>query len=355
MIKPKLLIVYPNQFGYHTDSYIYCKYLYKQYDISYVCIDQGFERLVLPGVEVVYMPYNSSKIKRLYNFLKLAIKKSKELRNPTCLVIQFKFSGILPLFLSSQLTILDYRTGDLNNSKVKRTFNNWVMRVDSFFYQRVSVISAGLRDVLHLNKNAQILPLGADEISAQSKDYSCLSLLYVGAIHHRNIYQTVEGLGLFLQRFPSYKNELTYDIIGFGNQKDIQQLIDCIVKFKLHENVTFHGRKPYNELYPYFDKCTIGISYIPITDYYQHQPATKTFEYALSGLYTIATATLENQKVIGLENGVLCQDTPEGFAQAMEYIVENRHTFNEREIRNSLKEYHWKNIVETKLMPLLQP
>jgi len=350
----KLLIIYPNQFGYHTDSYMYCKYLHKRYDITYVCFDQGFPRLAIPGVTIVYIPYAFGKIKRIILYFYIAIQQSKILKKPICFVVQFKFSGILPLFLSSQLSILDYRTGDLKKNGLKRAFINRLMLFDSLLYSRLSDISEGLRKQMHLPKKTSILPLGADEISLISKNYQQLHLLYVGAIHHRNIYQTIEGLGIFLRQFPGLKTGLSYTIIGFGNEEDIQQLNSCILDNNVQENISYLGRIPYNKLSPYFDKCTIGVSYIPITDYYQHQPATKTFEYALSGLFTIATATLENQKVIRSENGVLCQDTPESFAEALHYVYEHNHLFNEQEIRASLQEYHWKNIIDTQLIPILQ-
>jgi len=42
--------------------------------------------------------------------------------------------------------------------------------------------------------------------------------------------------------------------------------------------------------------------------YYDCQPATKTFEYILSGMVCIATSTYENKKLINNINGVLCND-----------------------------------------------
>lgn len=44
--------------------------------------------------------------------------------------------------------------------------------------------------------------------------------------------------------------------------------------------------------------------YVPITDYYEYQPPTKTFEYVLSGLLCLATATSSNKEVITEEKVV---------------------------------------------------
>ena len=74
---------------------------------------------------------------------------------------------------------------------------------------------------------------------------------------------------------------------------------------KLENVCTTHGRIDYYKLKPFFDKCNVGVSYIPIRDYYQYQPPTKTFEYGLSGLVTIATETKSNQEVINNCNGIL--------------------------------------------------
>lgn len=228
------------------------------------------------------------------------------------------------------------------------------MGIDSLFYHKVTVISEGLQATLKLpKKRTYILPLGADEISFVPKEYNTLDILYVGAIQHRNIYQTVTGLSLFINKYPHARSNTTYTIIGFGAEKDIKQLQDTIEKHSVTDLVNYVGRVKYTDLKPYFEKCNVGVSYIPVTAYYQHQPATKTFEYALSGLIIIATNTFENKKVIEKDNGVLCDDTPEGFANALEYIYWNKSYFNETAIRQSLWEYHWETIVNTKLIPIL--
>ncbi len=43
-------------------------------------------------------------------------------------------------------------------------------------------------------------------------------------------------------------------------------------------------------------------------EFYNVQPATKIFEYSMSGLITIATDTFEN-KINKWDNGILCDDT----------------------------------------------
>lgn len=350
MQKTNLIIVYPNQFGYHTDSYKYCQYLPSEYQITYICFDQGFERLTLPNVDVIYVPYNIGKFKRLIAYFQTIFKTCNSHPDNILFTIQFKFSFLIGMFAKSKLKILDYRTGDLNNNPLKRWFYNRCMWFDALFFQRVSVITEGLRKLLWLSKKTAILPLGADVISVEKKNFETFHLLYVGAILHRNIFQTIEGFSLFKEKYQLVN--IQYTIIGFGNESDIELLNQYIKRFKLEESVFYLGRKKVTELTSFFNQCNIGISYIPLKPYYQHQPATKTFEYALSGLYTIATNTYENQQVIDDSNGVLCNDNPEAFAQALGKAYENRLKINEQQVRDSLKHYHWKAIVERDLVPL---
>jgi glycosyltransferase involved in cell wall biosynthesis len=150
-----------------------------------------------------------------------------------------------------------------------------------------------------------------------------------------------------------YKRQ-TYDIIGYGSNDEINLLLQKIEDYKLANKVTFHGRKYLNELIPFFDKCNIGVSYIPITSYYNLQPATKTFEYLLSGMACIATNTLMNRHVVDKSNGVLCYDTSDSFAKALADISLELDTFNSSSISSSCSQWSWENICNYYFLPLLK-
>ena len=126
-LKPKLLFIYPNQFGYHTDSYKYCEYLQKSFDIIYICFDQGFERLEFPNVKVVYMPYNTGKFKRLLHFYCCLITLTWREKIDIIFTIRFKYCFIIGLFARSKVKILDYRSGDLSSKTFRRIFYNSIM------------------------------------------------------------------------------------------------------------------------------------------------------------------------------------------------------------------------------------
>jgi glycosyltransferase involved in cell wall biosynthesis len=354
-LNPKLLIVYPNQFGYHTDSYNYSIYLRDKFDVTYICFDQGFDKADVDRVHVIYLPYNDGKIKRLARFFLEAINFTKQNATDIAFIVQFKFCFFLGIFLKCKIKILDYRTGDLSPNPILRRIKNCLMKFDSFFFQHITVISEGLRMILKLNKNhTLILPLGGEIISTQSRHFEHLDLLYVGSLNGRKIYETIEGIGLFLTRHKDFSSVLSYSIIGRGSPLEEKKILETIELWKLSSVVQFIGQKRFGDLKPYFDSNNIGVSYLPKTPYYEHQPVTKTFEYANSGLFTIATSTFENCKVINHANGILCDDTPESFSFALEELVYHRNAIREDEIRSSLKDFLWETIVIETLQPYFE-
>ena len=353
--KPHLLFVYPNQFGYHTDTYKYCEYLQDSFQISYFCFDQGLPKTVLNGINLLYNPYYIGKAKRLIRFYYQAIKYAKEIKCDILFVVQFKFCFLLGLFVKARVKILDYRTGDLSYYRVIRYLKNKLMWFDSLFFDHISSISEGLRDILNLSRvKTLILPIGGDVLSTQVHSFDHLDLIYIGSLNKRNIYQTIEGIAVYLERAKAIVIPITYTIIGFGNKNEIIRINKTINKYNLGKIVTFMGRVKYSELSKYFDQCNIGVAYIPKKPYYEHQPATKTFEYIISGLFTIATSTFENSNVINEQNGILCDDSPESFSQALEVVYDRRQKINDPDIRATLKNFSWERIVNTILEPYLK-
>ena len=351
---PTILFVYPNQFGYHTDSYKYCEYLQEFFKISYICFDQGFERLDLPEVNVYYMPYNIGKFKRLLHFYSFLISLTWKEKIDVLFTVRFKYCFIIGLFAKARVKILDYRSGDLRSNIFSRRFYNILMRFDALFFPNISVISEGLRDILKLSKqHTLILPLGADLISEQIRSFDRLDLIYVGTLSLRNIDQTIDGIAVFLSKHKELSKLLSYTIIGFGNQQEEMGINSCIERTGLSDIVSFVGRKKYTDLSAYFDICNVGVSYVPITPYYQYQPVTKLFEYMLSGMPVIATGTYENRMIVNEVNGVIVKDTSEDFCNGLMNIYNRRNSFNSSAIRKSVEDYTWEKIVNTSLKPYL--
>lgn len=151
------------------------------------------------------------------------------------------------------------------------------------------------------------------------------------------------------------RKPIHYHIVGDGEGVILARMKRIAYdELSLNDHVTFYGRVAHHQLTPFFDKCNVGVSFVPMTEYYEHQPPTKTYEYVLSGLYCIATATYCNKQLIDSRNGVLIKDNAESFADALSEIYNNRANIKEQEIRDSLKDSTWKNIVKNILKPILE-
>ena len=353
--KPKLLFVYPNQFGYHIDSYKYCEYLQDKFDLTYICFDQGFDRLDLPDVNVIYMPYNTGKVRRLVHFFIYLIQLTRKEKIDILFTVQFKFCFIIGLCAISKVKILDYRSGDLSSNYFMRSLKNIIMRFDALFFQYVTIISEGLRDILFLNKGrAIILPLGADVISSRVRSFDRLDLLYLGTLNLRNIDQTIDGFAQFLDKNKEISHLFSYTIIGFGTKQEEEKINFIIKKMGLNHTVRFLGRKKYTELSSFFDDCNVGVTYVPMTPYYEYQPVTKLFEYLLSGMPVIATNTYENKLIVNYTNGVLISDSSEDFCNGLMKVYDLRKSFDSIVIRESVEFYKWSNIIKSIMIPFLQ-
>jgi glycosyltransferase involved in cell wall biosynthesis len=226
-----------------------------------------------------------------------------------------------------------------------------MLRKSAMTFDTVSAISKGVIRKLNIHRNISLLPLGADAISNTDKEFTAIHLLYIGTMTNRHIPQTIEGLSMYLTKNPHAK--ITYDIVGGDNgEGELKHVEEVVKKYGLGEYIRVHGPKPHNELKPFLDNCNVGISYVPITDYFQYQPPTKTYEYAFSGLATIATATFANSEIINDTNGIIIKDTPEDFCQGLEKIKSLK--FNSKLIRQSVSKFSWKNIVSKYLVPIIE-
>ena len=352
----KILINIPSQFGYHTDTYMYCKYLDKtKYEIHYVGFDTALTKRGLENdlVRVHYIPVHSNKIKRYWLYL-ISINKLIRGENfDVVFQVDHKLTLLVRLCNLNRKFILDIRTGDLSQSNLKRFYLNLFVSFTSLFYRRVSVISDSLRLLLNIStRKTRIIPLGADKRNCRVKSWNSLNLFYIGTIHLRNINQTIKGLALFLREFPLVL--VSYDIVGMGTDADVLKLKQAIVESNLEKIVTFHGQKGHDEIKEIWEKANVGVVYVPITPYYNCQPSTKLYECLLAGMPVIATDTFENRSEIGDSEGVLILDNPESFALGLETIYKNQHLYNSSKLKEKFIGSTWENIVKLKLEPLFE-
>jgi len=350
-MRKKLLIINPNQFGYSAGHFYYCKYLKEDFDIDYLCFDKNFEKITLLGVNVIYLLYNRNKLLRLLSFISMAIKLSYKNNYNWIFIVRFKLVFLVGLFSRGEKKLIDIRTGDLSTNIFIRKIRNLLTRISTIPFDKIMTLSESLKSLLNLpdNKNF-VVPLGAPIFSNSIKKFDEFRLLYVGTFNKRRIEDTILGVKKFYTEYGS-KIRIKYDIIGFGNNED--NLKKLIIKLKMNDVIIFHGRKNHNQLDEFFNKANIGVCYVPITEFFYVQPSTKIFEYAMSGLYTIATKTKENKMYISYDNGVLCDDNPDEFYEALVKIFHKKKYIDYKKVKSSLKDFNWESIVKNKLKPIL--
>ena len=353
MKKQKLLFIDKEQFGYLTDLYKWCEYLRDEYNITVVSMDIHRSKLELPGVRVKYVPVQSWMNRTFRGILFILYSLFNAFFfNGKIFVVYFPQCSILKKILFWKKMHVDVRT--LWVSKDERCRKNYDDRLikECGCFDSFSAISDGVAKKIGIPEY-DMIPLGSDVISTVPKDYENeIRLLYVGTLNNRDMEKTIVGLKLFVEKHPDI--HVSYDLVGDGQPGLLNKLIDIAEESGISNYITFHGFVPQTQTGPFFDRCNVGVSFIPITSYYDYQPPTKTFEYVMSGLFCVATGTISNKEIINSDNGVIISDTPEGFCHGLEEYWNRRSDVNESVLRASLSEYKWDNIISRYVLPVIK-
>jgi glycosyltransferase involved in cell wall biosynthesis len=328
------------------------KILSESYKVGYIGFFEGFESKSLENVNVIHVQRTKSYIgNRKHLFLKIKEEISK-IKYSIIILNYFPLCSLMKFFINIPI-IVDIRTSYILNNTLKRFFYNAFLSLETRCFSNISAISLGLVKYLYLPRRTHIIPLGAPEFPLQDKDFSELKLIYVGTFYDRNIPLTIKAFYKFYCEYSS-KIHIQYDIIGFGSENEVMELKNAISETGLLNVIQYHGSIRYPELEIFLKKSNIGISYIPLTRYYDCQPPTKTYEYLLSGMAVLATATSENRKVITDETGITIGDTFEDFYNGLIKIYINRIKYNSRTIQENSKIFTWEKIVFENLEPFIK-
>lgn len=343
-MKEKLLILNQEQFGYHIDTFNYCHYLKRSFDIEYIGWDYNKEKVTIDGVKANYIPRNGNIIIRnlryIYQVL-LFLWKRPDIKK--VFLVYFRGCSLIKLLVFDKKFVLDIRTGSVSKNKFYRILYNKILKYESIFFSRVTIISKNLAIYLKLNRRQnKLLPLGAKIIPNDNRKFDEIKLLYVGTLYNRNIETTIYGFKKFVSEFSENIN-ISYTIIGGGDNQE-KHLVDIVQKLGLMEFVKILGPIHHSKIHKYLFASNVGVSFIPLTEYYDNQPPTKTFEYILAGMPVIATNTKENRKIINCVNGVLIDDTVDGFYRGLTLLYNNRLQYNSQKIIMSGIENTWENI-----------
>jgi glycosyltransferase involved in cell wall biosynthesis len=344
MSKPRLVMVSSDQFGHNPPTYYYCKYLKNRYDLTLICWDHGQQKIEMPDVKVRYISRKGG-ILRIPRMIKAVLEASSSQRT----VIHIKYfkgmCSLIRLLRRNNPVLLDIRTCSISPSRIRRVLEDRLLKMECGLFRDITVISRSLADRIGIADKAHIIPLGADLISDDVKSFDAMNLIYVGTLQNRRIDETLSGFNRF---YAEYKNtiHLTYTIIGGGKNNEVSLLKKMAKDMGIEHAVNIPGPVPHNTLKPFFDRANIGVSYVPMTDYYDVQPPTKTFEYLMAGMVVIATATSENKQVIKPLNGVLIRDNADSFYRGLVKIHGGKVRFKSTAIMSEARNYSWSKIVE---------
>lgn len=344
-MKKKLLFISQSQFGHLVDYYQYVLFLENEFEITFLSWDYDLTKIQNDTIKCIYVSRNGNIIIRNLRFIKAAFSVLKASTFDHIYISYFRGSSLLALFSKSRnKTFIDIRSAGVMSSKIKRLIYDKCMTFECRFFKNICVVSEGVKQRLNLPERALVIPLGANKIQVNRKKQEGLHLLYVGTFNNRNIHQTIEGFKLLHDLNPRFP--ISYTIIGSGDPECEIKIKDAISTHQLEEFVKLTGYVQNDRLNDFYENSNIGVSYVPITDYFNHQPVTKTFEYLLCGLPVLATGTTENKLIVNNKNGIIIDDNPVSFFNGLVKISELINEYDEKMIMQSVENYEWKKIVE---------
>lgn len=339
-----ILILCQKQFGIHIDTFVYSKHLKKNHHVTFICWDYNLPRQDEKNIKIIYISRKGNVFERNKRYLSGAVEFLKSNPVDICLIKYFRGCSLLKLMFPHKSFVFDIRSGYCKSFPVYRAAYNVFMYFESIFFKHITVISDAVAKQFHLHKKATIIPLGSYRISEKTKRFESIRLIYAGSLSDRNIDHTIKGLAIFMDANPHLKSQVTYTIIGTGHNNELQELKELTARLRIKKYINIVGYIPFKKLKPHFDRHNVGVSYVPTVPFFDRQPVTKTFDYLLSGMPVIATATTGNKRIITPLNGILIKDSKIHFAKGIEAIYRKKNYFNSHAIMKASQKYHWKFI-----------
>jgi glycosyltransferase involved in cell wall biosynthesis len=346
-----ILIVNKEQYGYHIDTYKYCTYLSDKFNITYICWDENKNRIITEGVNCIYLTREGSLFNRFSILLRSVNMKITQNKFDLVFVVYFPGCSLLKLINLNYRFNLDIRTIAVTESRIKNYLLDKLLKFESLIFKNISVISEETGKQIKI-KDFFVLPLGGDCLVNSDISLKNLNLIYVGTLSNRNILNLVIGFHAYIQNYPLERIS-TLTIIGDGFNNELQIINQYINDNDLNDLVFTTGYIQNDKLGSYVEKASCGVSYVPITPYFQNQPPTKTYEYLLSGLPVLATNTNANAKIVNSSNGILIEDNVEAISKGIFEISKKLDSFDSKQIQKEMEKSLWENIVNEILCPYL--
>lgn len=348
----KILIVAPYQFGELSDCFYWAKYAVKDgWNVSYLGYkykEHKIKERICPGVNVISVRHLNNRVLHGMYFIFSIILEILIHKHRNIIVCYFPHCDIIAKLFPKLNVIIDVRTLSVSQDVEERNRADNRLKKTIEKFNKCSVISEGVGDKLGVNYS--LLPLGAESLSKKLKVFDSIKLFYIGTFNNRN-------LDIFIQGFAKFQKETniesSFDIVGGGIKDDEDRVMNAIAKYGA-KNVKMHGYLTHEDAIRYFDKCNVGVCYVPMTDYYDSQPPTKLYEYLLSGMVCISTKTTSNNNVMIDEFGVSVDDDAESVCKGLINISNKLDTYNSILIEKESQKYHWKEIVKNCFLPLFE-
>jgi len=351
--KKRLLILGFWQFGYTTAVFKHCEFSRDEFDITYLGWDYEDPKIELPSVKVIYVSRKSNIIVRN---IRLLYKAHKEIQKGYDIVFANYIKGISLVRLLNPKTkfILYVITMGVTYSKLKRWLFDTMVKLELRAFKNIVLINSGLAKKLKVNKY-DILTMGGNCFSKVEKSFEKLSLLYVGTLENRNVINCIKGFHRFMaeNKVVSEHNTPKFVVIGESTKNELKEIRQYVKENKLENYIFTPGFIYQEDLYPYFEEANVGVAYVPITPYFQNQPPTKTYEYLVSGLPVIATATAANSEIVLPEAGEIVNDNAESFYEGLKKMNQRKSEFSSEKIKKLYAEDTWERMVRTKFIPLI--
>lgn len=293
-----------------------------------------------------YARFKKNRILRRVEYIKNILKRKNNSLPEKNLICYFPGCSFLAILLNKPILILTSFT--VSKSRFRRVIMDNLIRFESLFFYKVIVFSKGMRSKL-LIKKSQPIQLGANYYVTNMKKMEEPNFLYIGTLFNRNILDCVTG-------FHDYLNDNGKGILHIicnGDRVEANIIENYISINLLKSKIKFYYESSYPHKSEIFNLCEVGISYIPITKYYDIQPATKTFEYLLNGMFVIATKTTENQRFITKKNGILIDDSRQAIKSAFSSYSEIRHKVSRSEIKARHSALSWSKIMSDNISHFL--
>ena len=352
-VQERLILLTKDQFGYHTDFFMYAKYLAHKFDVEVICLDKGLSQFQVDGVTVNYIKSKG----RLGRWLKLLLSILDKTESSIVLVKYFPGCFLLRALRPKTPIILDVRTLSVDHIFLKRKIEDFILKAESIVFRYVTLVSKQLKVKMWGKLDRYfVVRLGAEPTleSSGSVSFSCMDrieLLYVGTLHNRNIDQLVIGLHQFCSINP--KNPYHLTVIGSGYRGEEAQIQNLISRLHLESRVTFMGYVGREHIGQHFANADIGIVHVPNVSYFEVQPSTKLYEYWSYGLPVLASEYSMNVLEVSEGTGYLYPASAQGFCEALGRILDKDLYFDRSLIAKKSSQNSWPKIVDSELIPVL--